>query len=621
MTESSPAIYRRVCRRERTRPEGTLDQPGEIHPSRRDGQTLLRPPGDKSPGYFQISLRDFDSSAQSFLQRTFVGGMLLTVLLLGGCTRQTETPAPSAQGQPLVSDINPVQGDWVVQRISADIDSLNPVILESADGQVISSLISEGMLQMNNYTLKLDPCLAESWEISPDQLTYTFHLRHGVKWHDGTPFTADDVKYTYDEVQDPKVDCPFLRIYFTNIKSCEVLDPYTVRFVATERYFKTLEMIGELQIVPRHVFEKGEPDFNKHPFGRHPIGTGPYKFVRWDTGSKIVVERNDDYWDTPHPRYPKRIVYEVIQEDTTAAQLLKKGEIDVFDAVSPIIWKYDLEHSPSMKQNRQIVYPFPAYSYLGFNLRLPLFSDIRVRHAIDLLMPRDEIMAQIFLNQYANETSGFDPPSSRNYNQVIAPTPYDPAQALQLLNEAGWKNDRGDGLLYKDDKPLSFTLLYRAGNPNEEKMVELIQESLRRSGIDVKLSRLEFAQWIERVDDWKFEATMGGWALDINGDPSQLWSGSEADIKKSSNFIGYKNPEADKLIAAGKLEYDDNKRAAIYRQLHQVIHDDYPVCFLFNPHEILIFSDRFQNVKVFAPRPCFDLTTWWVPPYLQKYGN
>jgi peptide/nickel transport system substrate-binding protein len=230
-------------------------------------------------------------------------------------------------------------------------------------------------------------------------------------------------------------------------------------------------------------------------------------------------------------------------------------------------------------------------------------------------------MSQIYLNQYANKTSGFDPPSSPNYNPAVQPTPCDPTQALQLLTDAGWKNDHGDGLLYKDDKPLRFTILYRSGSPTIQKMVELIQESLRRSGIDVQLERLEFAQWIERVDDWKFEATIGAWALDINGDPSQLWSSSQADIKNSSNFIGYKNPEADKLIAAGKLEYDDEKRAAIYQQLHQIIHNDYPVCFLFNPHVILLTSDRFENVNIFAPRPCFDITAWWVPHYRQRYRN
>ena len=546
----------------------------------------------------------------------------LIALLLGGCSRQNETSAPPTQAQPPANDLQPVPGDWVVERIASDIDSLNPVTLESSDGQIISSEINEGLLHMNNFTLKLEPCLAESWEIAPDQLTYTFHLRHGVKWHDGEPLTADDVKYTYDRAMDPKVDASQLRIYFTNIKSCEVIDSYTIRYVATERYFKTLEVLGTfLNIVPKHILEKGEPDFNKHPFARNPIGTGPYKFVHWDTGSQIVLERNDDYWDTAHPRYPKRLVFQVLQEPYIAAQLLKKGEIDIFDAVSPIIWKFDLEHSSALQKARQIVYPFPSYSYLGFNLRLPLFSDIRVRHAIDLIIPRNEILAQIFLNQYANTTSGYDPPTVPNYNSTVSPTPYDPAQALQLLTQAGWKNDHGDGLLYKDGKPLSFTLLYRAGSPNEQKMVELIQESLRRSGIDLRLSRLEFAQWIERVDDWKFDATMGAWGLDINGDPSQLWDSSQADIKKSSNFIGYKNQEADKLIAAGKLEYDDEKRAAIYRQLHQVIHDDYPVCFLFNPHVIMLVSDRFQNVKMFAPRPCFDITTWWVPRNMQKYGD
>jgi len=540
----------------------------------------------------------------------------LIALLLAGCSRQSETPISPAQDQPHISDRHPVQ-------IDSDLDTLNPLITQTTNAQWLSwNVINEGMLQMNNYTLKLEPCLAESWEISPDQLTYTFHLRHGVKWHDGASFTAADVKYTYDKLMDPKVDAAPLRIYFSNIKSCEIVDPYTVRFVATERYFKTLEVLGTyLVVVPKHVLEKGEPDFNKHPFGRHPIGTGPYKFIRWDTGSQIVVERNDDYWDTTHPRYPKRIVYEVIEEPYIAAQLLKKGEIDVFDDKSPIQWEREIKNSRAMSHLHAIVYPFPAYYFLGFNLRLPLFSDIRVRHAIDLLMPRDEIINQVYLKQYAGKTSGYDMPSAPSYNQDVAPTPYDPALALQLLSEAGWKNDHGDGLLYKDGRSLSFTFVYPSGNPNSEKVAELIQESLRRSGIDLKLDRLEFAQLVARVNDWKFDALLMGWSLDINSDPSQIWASSEADIKMSSNSIGYKSAEADKLMAAGKLEYDDDKRAVIYRQLQKVIHDDYPVCFLVCPKQILIFSDRFQNVKMFAPRPCFDLSTWWTPRDLHKYGN
>ncbi len=325
--------------------------------------------------------------------------------------------------------------------------------------------------------------------------------------------------------------------YLSTIKSCEVLDPYTVRFTATERYFKTLESLGTntLPIVPKHLLEK-VGDFNSAPFNRAPVGSGPYKFVRWDTGSVIILERDDTYWDrAAHPHYPKRLVYQVIQESYVAAQLLKKGEIDLVDGMAPIQWERELAHSRSISRVRKIVYPYPAYNYLGFNLRKPLFSDIRVRHAIDLLIPRDEILSQLYLNQYAAKTAGYDPPSSPNYNHEVQPTPYDPAQALQLLNAAGWKNDHGDGLLYKDGQPFSFTLNFAAGGSGQ-KIPELIQESLRKAGIDVKLSAITFAQLYQNLDDWNFDANMGGWALDINGDPSQLWSSSQADIKKSSNF-------------------------------------------------------------------------------------
>jgi peptide/nickel transport system substrate-binding protein len=438
-----------------------------------------------------------------------------------------------------------------------------------------------------------------------------------VKWQDGAPLTAEDVKFSYDTVQDPKVDAAQLRVYFNNIKSCEVLDPYTIRFTATERYFKTLEMLGGISIIPKHLLEH-VADFNGSSFGRAPVGSGPYKFVRWDTGSQIVLERDPNYWaKTPH--YPDRLVYRVIEEPYVAAQLLKKGEIDVVDGMSPIQWERELAHSRSVSRLREIVYSYPAYSYLGFNLREAQFADIRVRHAIDLLMPRREIMAQIFLNKYAGECSGYDPPSSRNYNHDVAPTPEDPALAAKLLADAGWKNDHGDGLLYKDGQALSFTINFPSGRPDTEKEAELMQEALRRAGIDVKLSSLQFAQLIQKMDDWKFDAVISGWALDINGDPSQLWSSDQADIKKSSNFIGYKNAEADKLIAQGRLEYDDDKRAVIYRRLQRIIHDDYPVCFLFNPKTIMLVSRRFQNVKVFAPRPCVDITTWWVPKAWQKY--
>ena len=300
--------------------------------------------------------------------------LLLTgaLVLPGGCSRNDSSTGSSYSGR--VDMTHPVTGDWVVQVIGADPDTLNPITGQDATGaEIRSPAIFESLLQMDHETLQLKPWLAESYEISPDQLTYTFHLRHDVKWQDGVPFTAEDVKYSFDRVTDPKVDAADKSIYFTTIKSCEVLDPYTIRFTATERYFKTLEALGTtdtLPIIPKHILEKEGTDFNNSPFGRSPVGSGPYKFVRWDTGSQIVLERDDHYWGGPG-HYPKRLIYRVIQEPYVSAQLLKKGEVDLIDGMNPIQWERELAHSRSMQHITRIVYDYPRVLLSGIQPARP----------------------------------------------------------------------------------------------------------------------------------------------------------------------------------------------------------------------------------------------------------
>ena len=139
------------------------------------------------------------------------------------------------------------------------------------------------LLDMDLATQELIPLMAEKWEVSDDKLTFTFHLRHDVKWHDGKPFTADDVIYSFNKVMDPKVDAAPLRIYYIDCAEAKKIDDYTVRFRWKQPYFKALEELGGLPIVPKHIMDDGT-DFNKHPYGRNPIGTGAYKFVKWETG-------------------------------------------------------------------------------------------------------------------------------------------------------------------------------------------------------------------------------------------------------------------------------------------------------------------------------------------------
>src|SRR4030095_16070326 len=171
---------------------------------------------------------------------------------------------------------------WLVWHWGADPDTLNPITATDAYESRINGFIHETMIERDNETLEWKPKLAKSWDISADKLSFTFHLRDDVKWHDGKPFTADDVIYSYERIKDPKVLAPDLRNYYQDVKKVEKLDDHTVRFVWSEPYFKAFEFSGALPIVAKHLFDDGQ-DFNKHPMGRHPVGTGPYRFVTWDT--------------------------------------------------------------------------------------------------------------------------------------------------------------------------------------------------------------------------------------------------------------------------------------------------------------------------------------------------
>jgi peptide/nickel transport system substrate-binding protein len=533
-------------------------------------------------------------------------------------TSPTPSPTPLPSPSPAVAPIRPpipgaVQGDWLIYYIGADIDTLNPLILQDEDANVIATLIYEGLTTRDHITGKIVPQLANSWDVSPDKTTFTFHLRTDVKWQDGKPFTADDVKYSYDRIQDPTCDTAPERTLFEDVKSCDVLDPYTIRFVTSKPYYKTVENLG-FPVLPKHIYDNGKK-FNDNDANRNPIGTGPFKFVEWKTGDRITLERNDNYWGEKH--YLKRMVFQVITEPFVAIQLLKKGDIDL-DTVSPINWTRSLEHSSAMSRLHMELYNYPAYSYFGFNLRDPLFSDIRVRHAIDLLIPRKEILQDIFLNKYAIPISGDHGFAEGGYNHDVPPTAYDPDAAKKLLSDAGW-TPGDDGFLHKGSERFSFTVIVGAGSPNAVKETELMKENFAKAGVELNVNIVQFVSLIKLVEDWKFQAILGSWSFysSPEADPYQLWHSSQADLKRSSNFLGYKSAEADKLIAEIRAEYDTEKRYSLERDLHRLLYNDCPCCFLFANKQINVYSNRFQTVGTYDGR--VEPSYWWVPSGAQKY--
>jgi peptide/nickel transport system substrate-binding protein len=506
----------------------------------------------------------------------------------------------------------PVNGDWLISLLSAEPATLNPITATDAYASNVDDYIYESLLRRDEKSLKLVPVLAESWEVSADHLTYTFHLKENIHWQDGYPFTARDIQFSFNRIRDPKVDAAPLRNYYQDIEKLDVVDDYTVRFHYRMPYFLALEFCGGMPIVPAHLFKKGE-DFNTSPIGRHPIGTGPYKFLKWDTGEQIVLVRNDRYWGKK--AHLDRIVFKIITDSTVALQVLKQGGLDLMD-LRPIQWEKQTQNKRFKENFRKLKYYLPSYSYIGWNLRKPLFADPKVRWAMTMLVPRQTILDRLLFGLGTVVTGPFYV-NGPDYDHSIKPIPYDPKGAVALLKEAGWADHDGDGILDKDGTLFSFEFLIPAGRKLSEQIATILQENLKDIGIRMEIRKLEWAVFIQRIQQHDFDACTLGWSLGWEQDPYQLWHSSQA--KDGSDFVGFKNAEADRIIEEARREFDAAKRHQMYKRLDEIIHEEQPYTFLFTTEALVAVSRRFQNVNVY-PMGLYP-REWWVPENLQRYKD
>lgn len=545
---------------------------------------------------------------------TIIGIVVLSALISCGSSEKTKESGNKEISSATSSEkaSGPVEGDWLIYHLGAEPATLNPITATDAyEGIVNSPNIYETLLERDNDTLELKPRLAESWTISKDKLTYTFKLRKGVKWQDGVPFTADDIVFSYKTIMNPKVDAPQLRSYYQEIKEVRALDKYTVQFTYARPYFLALDFCGGMPIVPKHIFDKG--DFNTNPAGRKPVGTGPYKFVKWETGREIVLERNDDYWGKK--AYVNRIVFRIITDPTVTLQVLKRRELDVA-SLTPIQWERQTNSSDFNKHFGKYSYYTPNYSYIGWNSARPYFSDKRVRRAMTYLVNRKLILEKIMYGLGAVVTNPFYI-NSPEYDKDIKPIPYDPEEAKKLLAEAGWIDHDGDGIRDKGGVKFSFEFLVPNESEMGEKIATILKEELDKIGIQMQIRKTEWAVFTSRLNERNFDAVTLAWSMGVESDPYQIWSSTQAE--KGSNFVGFKNAEADKLIEEARKEFDKKKRIALYRKFSEIVHDEQPYTFLFCRKSTVAVDRRFSNVIIHPLG--IDPTEWYVPLPLQKYKD
>ncbi|MBU3955595.1 peptide-binding protein, partial [bacterium] len=501
-------------------------------------------------------------------------------------------------------------GDTIVFSSIGDASFLNPVLAGDASSAEINDLVYNGLVKYDK-NLVLTSDLAESWEVSDGGKTIIFKLRKNVKWHDGAPFTSADVVFTYNCLVNPDIISPRSG-RFKMIKNVEAPDDYTFVVKYASPYSPALESWG-LGIIPKHIFEKC--DFQKNPANRNPVGTGAYKFVKWVSGEKIILEKNKEYFE-PTGNIG-RIIYRIIPDSSVQFLELEKQGIDSM-SLTPHQYKFKTDGVEFNKNYNKFRYTAFQYAYIGYNLTNPLFQDKRVRRAIAYAIDKKALVDAVLLG-CGKEISANYPPSSWAYNPDTEKLRYDPVKARALLDEAGWKDSGAGGARQKDGLKFSFTLLTNQGNKMREESATIIQSQLKDAGIDMKIRILEWATLINRhIDRKDFDAVLLGWSLAVDPDCYSLWHSSE--IRPGGfNFISYSNPEVDALIEKGRRSFDRAERKKIYGEIQNIISADQPCCFLYAPDSLSVVASRFQGIEPTAAGISHNFLKWHVPANLIKY--
>ena len=522
---------------------------------------------------------------------------LLPLLLLAGCAGEGSGSGGGAE---------PLQGGTAVVALLADFQSFNPVTNTAVySDEVMRHMLFTPLVQLNS-ALVVQPYLAESWELTDS--TAVLHLRGDVRWHDGRPVTADDVKFTFDLAKDPASASLLGASYVNMVESAEVVDPRTIRFRFTSPHAQAMEDFSWAPL-PKHLLEGvGAAGLAQAPFNNQPVGSGPFRFVSWLRGDRLTLEANPDFPAGLGGR-PNldRVIFRIIPEQVTAVTELLNGSVDM---IAENIAPEQAEEVAAAGGGVEVRhFPSRTYTYLGWNNQRPLFSDPRVRRALTMALDRPGIV-EALLHGYGVPAEGMIPPWSPMYTE-IAPIPSDAAGASRLLAEAGWRDGNGDGIVEKDGRPFRFTLLVSSASRVNMDVATVAQQQLRRVGVAAEIQATEFQAMIRQHRSREYDAVIANWTLDtFKIDPTPLFSCAEARKAQSANRAGYCNPRADELMQTAIRTTDPAAAKPVWAEFSRVLQRDQPITFLYWRDEIGVVGPRLRGVEMDVRAKLVNAPEW-----------
>ncbi len=524
-------------------------------------------------------------------------GLILTLFFLTSCSSKSEKSNSMSgiyfrvlQSEP--GDIHPIRSNDLVKT---------QMVMQNI---YYGSGVIESLMYSDLDTDELMPGLATSYEVSADKKEFIFNLRQDVKFQDGSVFSAEDVKFSFDVIFDDKFEGFVLRSFYANIKKVEILDKYKVKFTVAKPYFQNLNLITGLYILPKATYSK-QSDTNR--LSKTVTGSGPYKFLKWEQGKALTLQKNPDWWGLKDPVLSKRflhkkIVFKFVKDSMLRKSMLERGTVDYDDRIRAEHYVKKMNEKPWGEKVFKVAAENKVpkqQSYIGLNNNHPIFKDKKVRFALAHTVNR-EFLNKKFYYDMNNLATGPFRVTSDYVNKNVKPIAFDLEKARVMFKAAGWSDTDKDGLLDKiiDGKKVKFSFNLISANKDTEKMLTVMKEDMKKAGVEMVINSVDWNALIKAKNEKKFDAIIMAWGGgDVDPDPTQIWH-SESSKGIGSNYINYKNPEVDSLIKKGVALSDKNERVKVYEKIHKLIAEDAPYIFLFEPkYQLYAVSSRVDRPK------------------------